>query len=418
MADHGNRWVGLFDEWLESLDSFQLDIIYLRYALDREDIQNLQWPVLRMDICKVLKVTLKEAREAEEAALELLDKLIISRLGLAINSEDEEEPQWSEGDDVKSEALKALAQTTQGYPPASISCILREMRLVTDFPFLYPPQHQAELFMEAIQNEPDKFKEKMTDWASLISPELESPIEERLWHELTNSGIVARTQVDTGSFRTDQVLKLQAYFGDAGTASKPRVIIECDGKGWHHRLVDDFRDDELYRLTRLPICHITGKSIYWSPQMCTLKIIDIFFPEVRQTANYRYLLIRLARSESQFNTLMRHSKQNIGRSLYSASDNDDVKAHKRVQRVLDLFEKELLNQFSMQDFHEGWIYPHNSSPYSALDKREELRKSFNNQILSPRDYARHYIMRFYTGDRQRQALAELDDFLKRTTRSK
>ena len=109
-------------------------------------------------------------------------------------------------------------------------------------------------------------------------PYWESPIEERLLSALRYIGITAETQVPFGKFRVDMVVSSRRNINKA--------IVECDGAEFHHRLIDEFRDDELLQIVNLPIAHVYGKEIMGSAERCALYITERWFPEHMETIGY------------------------------------------------------------------------------------------------------------------------------------
>ena len=103
-------------------------------------------------------------------------------------------------------------------------------------------------------------------------PRWESPIEQKLWYALRYMGIEVETQVSIRDYRVDMVL--------FSRLSPNEVIVECDGKEFHHNLIDEFRDDELIEIAKLPIAHVSGSEIVKSPERCALYIAERWFPEL------------------------------------------------------------------------------------------------------------------------------------------
>jgi len=109
-------------------------------------------------------------------------------------------------------------------------------------------------------------------------PHWESPIEVSLWSALRFIGINAEPQVPFGNYRVDMVV--------SSRRNDNKAVIECDGAEYHHRIIDEFRDDELLTLCSLPIAHIYGKEIARSPERCALFIVERWFPEHMDTLGY------------------------------------------------------------------------------------------------------------------------------------
>lgn len=109
----------------------------------------------------------------------------------------------------------------------------------------------------------------------------ESPIETILSETLVFCGLKVDNQIEIPPYRVDMVVS---------SRDNRKVIIECDGKEYHHWVVDDFRDDELWMTSRLPICHIKGEHIVRSPENCVVAIINHFFPGHIDTVGYMQCL--------------------------------------------------------------------------------------------------------------------------------
>lgn len=122
-------------------------------------------------------------------------------------------------------------------------------------------------------------------------PRWESPIEESLWSALRYLGINVDTQVAFGSFRVDMVV--------SSRRNNSRAIIECDGAEYHHRIIDEFRDDELLELSGLPIAHVYGEDIVRSPERCALYIVERWFPEYMDTIGYSSALEAVYKGEAK-----------------------------------------------------------------------------------------------------------------------
>lgn len=123
-----------------------------------------------------------------------------------------------------------------------------------------------------------KFLQNPIDESNYRPPRWESPIEKSLWSALRHIGIWIETQVPIGPFRIDMLA--------ASRMNKTTLIIECDGAEYHHPLIDEFRDDELVKIARVPIAHVYGSKIVRSPEDCALQIVERWFPEHTNTLGY------------------------------------------------------------------------------------------------------------------------------------
>lgn len=141
----------------------------------------------------------------------------------------------------------------------------------------------AEVLQELINNRIEIPEYRPARW--------ESPIEESLWNALRYIGISIDTQVAFGSFRVDMVVSSRRNIN--------RGIIECDGAEYHHRIIDEFRDDELLELSALPIAHVYGRDIADSAERCALYIVERWFPEYMDTLGYASTLEMVYKGESQ-----------------------------------------------------------------------------------------------------------------------
>lgn len=254
-------------------------------------------------------------------------------------------------------------------------------------------------------------------------PILDSPIEHKMWKEFMAFGLVPVTQVSAGVFRTDIVLKYPAM---SMSNTSARVVVELDGKAYHHGLVDDFRDDFLYANLRIPICHVQGNFAQYSPQLTALKIVDIFFPEMRNRENgtdlyarYMGCFFRIIENEDVLNVFLRRS----GLPPYGSRDLD-MRLNGRLGRqatpekkdvALTLCRAQKITPFRMAEFTEGWISPWGSSEYSTYQSRGEFRQAYGPSAITmrPLHLAREYAKWKYTGAQRERILGELVAYEKR-----
>ena len=85
-------------------------------------------------------------------------------------------------------------------------------------------------------------------------------------------GIEVETQVSIRDYRVDMVL--------FSRLSPNEVIVECDGKEFHHNLIDEFRDDELIEIAKLPIAHVSGSEIVNPPKDALFTLLKDGSPEL------------------------------------------------------------------------------------------------------------------------------------------
>ncbi len=225
-------------------------------------------------------------------------------------------------------------------------------------------------------------------------PRWESPIEQKLWYALRYMGIGVETQVSVGDYRVDMIL----FSG----LSSNEVIIECDGAKFHHNLIDEFRDDELIEIAKLPIAHISGKEIAESPERCALYIAERWFPKIMNTLGYAETL----------------------EMIYG----EDKKPH--VDGTSGFFPVGLVRPvtgdfYPSQSIHRFRYYMRfvvgNISECSFLDKDEQARieewkaefakLDFPKRKFSPQELARFYILMFYQEPQLSSELQRLDNFL-------
>jgi very-short-patch-repair endonuclease len=225
-------------------------------------------------------------------------------------------------------------------------------------------------------------------------PKWESPIERKLWDALRYMGIGVETQVSIGAYRVDMVLfsRLSSY----------EVIVECDGKDYHHNLIDEFRDDELIEIAKLPIAHISGSEITESPEKCALYIIERWFPRIMETMGYATTL----------------------EMVYG----EDVKLHRDgtsgffpvgIARAItgDLYPSQSIHRYR---YYLRYIVG-NAPTINFLNEKERNRieemkiefdkLDFPKRNFSPQELTRFYILLFYPEPQLSNELKRLDNFL-------
>ncbi len=268
-----------------------------------------------------------------------------------------------------------------------------------------------------------KVFEALADIFRSSYPILDSPIEHKMWKEFLAFGLIPVTQVPAGVYRTDLVLKFPAM---AMLNTPARVVVECDGRSYHHGLVDDFRDDILYASFKIPICHVHGNFAQYSPQLTSFKIVDIFFPEMRSRLpgtdlyeRYMRCFYRIVEDENVLNVFLRRS------SLPPFGSKDlDVRLNGRLGRsttpgkknvALALCRAQKKAPFKMSEFTEGWIAPWGSSEYSTRADRQAFMAERGIQAngLRPLPLAKEYAKSKMTGPQRERTLAELFYYEKR-----
>lgn len=265
------------------------------------------------------------------------------------------------------------------------------------------------------------------DWYSLHFPHFASPIEKNMWLEFTRLGLVPRTQQRAGPYKIDLVLKFPAL---SKHDSRQRVVVECDGKNFHHGLVDDFRDDMVYSELGLPVCHVAGNHAQYMAPWVALKIGDMFFGELRQTgpglAQANVFLDYLKQASARIevlNALLRRAGYPVyGSSELAAKMNGRLAPGCKVtpEAVVEvLFRAGCIHPFTLSEYSEGWVSPWQSSPYSTLENRAALRAALGPDARSMRPYqlAVEYARRFYSGTRRSETLVELASYSKKRRES-
>jgi hypothetical protein len=297
---------------------------------------------------------------------------------------------------------------------------------------IHSPEDVRNAALNFMEDNPEKFSEMLRDLAHLQEPRWESPIERELRNILHTTRLVVRMQEKFGPFRVDMVLK---YPYESSYGSSERIIVECDGSAYHFGLVDDFRDDQLYTYSQIPICHVVGRFINKCPELVALKIIDIFFPEMRTSEDWRAneqdytnLLADLSYYENQLNILLRRAGlpdvrdsnfkssfyDRTGKELYDHFECGISFQEWCIDIAPALFRHGHLKPFTLEEFTEGWIYPFQSSGFSTKEKREYLRKKFGYSSIQPYKLAEEYINLFYKGVEQENFLLLLRTYSQRT----
>ena len=100
-------------------------------------------------------------------------------------------------------------------------------------------------------------------------------MEQKLLSALRYLGMGVETQVPIGNHHVDMIV--------FGRSSSNEVIVECDSVEFHHNLIDEFRDDELIEIAKLPIAHISGTEIAESSERCALYVAARWFPKIIDT---------------------------------------------------------------------------------------------------------------------------------------
>ena len=227
-------------------------------------------------------------------------------------------------------------------------------------------------------------------------PRWESPIEESLWNALRYVGISVDTQVAFGSFRVDMVV--------SSRRNSNRAIIECDGAGYHHRIIDEFRDDELLELSALPIAHIYGEDIASSAERCALYIVERWFPEYMDTIGYSSALEMVYKGESKLHIdgcsgffPVGHVRPVSG-DLYPSCT--DIKARALIRH--------------MTETNHDHIFEDKKDDDLFLSIKNELRlHGLVGRKLSPQELAQAYIVVCLDEPDRSIELEKLHNFLKR-----
>jgi len=225
-------------------------------------------------------------------------------------------------------------------------------------------------------------------------PRWESPIERKLWYALRYMGIGVETQVSIGDYRVDMIL--------FSRLSSNQVIIECDGVNFHHNLIDEFRDDELIDIARLPIAHISGKEIAESPERCALYIAERWFPKLMDTMGYATTLEMVYGEKKELHVEGTSGFFPVGLvrpitgDLYPSQSIHRYRYYLRYV-VENISECDFLNEKEQEHIEEL--------------KVEFAKMDFPKRKFSPQELARFYILLFYQEPELSNELRRLDNFL-------
>jgi very-short-patch-repair endonuclease len=196
----------------------------------------------------------------------------------------------------------------------------------------------------------------------------ESPIEHDLMVSLRLVGLQVEHQVWVGAYRLDMIV--------SSRLNSQKLIVECDGKDFHHHLIDDFRDDELRESSGYPVVHITGSAITYNAEECVVQIVDRWFPEHSRLVGYSQLC------DISF------QRDNHIVSQKSGTSGAMIRSHGAV---------------------------------SLREKREMIRKSVSGKKTPLHELARLYILEEHKDNRfpdlKERQLRELEDFVKCTTKT-
>ena len=225
-------------------------------------------------------------------------------------------------------------------------------------------------------------------------PRWESPIEQKLWYALRYMGIGVETQVSIGNYRVDMLV--------FSRLSSNEVIIECDGANFHHNLIDEFRDDELIEIAKLPIAHISGKEIAKSPERCALYIAERWFPKIMDTLGYAATLEMVYGENKEL-----HADGTSG--FFPVGIVRPMKG--------DLYPSQSIHRYR---YYLRYVME-NISECSFLNKKEQehieelkiefAKLDFPKRKFSPQELARFYILLFYQEPELSKELQWLDSFL-------
>lgn len=228
-------------------------------------------------------------------------------------------------------------------------------------------------------------------------PRWESPIEKSLWEALRYIGINAETQVSISNFRIDMLI--------SSRRNNNKVIVECDGAEFHHSFIDEFRDDELLHLARLPIAHIYGSKIYESPEKCALYITERWFPEHIESIGYTGALEMAYKDEVETHVTGRYGYFPIG--YVRPVSGDDYLSYTDIKfRSLIRYLAGNIDDYAFNSEEE-------KRDLSAL-KTDLRNKGIFKGKLSPQELARLYIKTYagYNEETRSIELGKFDNFLK------
>lgn len=225
-------------------------------------------------------------------------------------------------------------------------------------------------------------------------PKWESPIERKLWYALRYMGVEVETQVSIGAYRVDMVL--------FSRVSTNEVIVECDGKDYHHNLIDEFRDDELIEIAKLPIAHISGSEISESPEKCALYIAERWFPRIMDSMGYVTTLEMVYGEDIKLHADGTSGFFPVGIARPITGDLYPSQAIHRYRYYL----RYLVGNIPMCDFR-------NEKEKNQIEemKMEFSKLDFPKRKFSPQELARFYILLFYQEPQLSSELQRLDNFL-------
>lgn len=244
------------------------------------------------------------------------------------------------------------------------------------------------------QNLPEQYSRGQFLSLDYRPPRWESPIERKLWDALRFMGIEVETQVSIGNYRVDMIL--------FSRLSPNEVIIECDGAKYHHNLIDEFRDDELIEIAKLPIAHVFGREIAQSPERCALYIVEGWFPKIMETMGYAA-------------TLEMVYGENIALHVDGTSGFFPVGNVRPI--IGDLYPSQSIHRYRYYlRYIVGNVSTCDFKNAKELDQIEEMKMEFAKLDFPKRKFtsqelARFYILLFYQDPELRSELQRLDDFL-------
>lgn len=225
-------------------------------------------------------------------------------------------------------------------------------------------------------------------------PRWESPIEQKLWYALRYMGIGVETQVSIRDYRVDMML--------FSRLSSNEVIIECDGRDFHHNLIDEFRDDELIEIAKLPIAHISGSEIAQSPERCALYIVERWFPKIMETMGYAATLEMVYGEDIKLHVDGTSGFFPVGTVRPIIGDLYPSQSIHRYRYYL----RNIVGNIDICDFLNE----------KERNQIEEIKLGFSKldfpkRKFSPQELARFYILLFYQEPHLSIELQRLDNFL-------
>lgn len=248
--------------------------------------------------------------------------------------------------------------------------------------------------MEKITQALQQFLQNPMDCSEYRPPTWESPIEQLLWGALRSIGLWIETQVTIGSFRVDMLI--------ASRMNRTTVIVECDGAKYHHELIDDFRDDELIRLTGLPIAHIHGSAIVRSAEECAVYIVERWFPEHMNTVGYAEALEILEEADIEHQLTGDMGFFPVGRDRPTLSGLD-MSSSVGDLRELVRYVTGATDEFFFSDSKQQEIF---SAIREYLSQHGLIGRRLNLQEL-----ARVYILVRYEEPKRSTELSKFDEFI-------